>query len=460
MTEKLWGGRFSKATDATLEEFGASIGFDQRLAKWDIRGSIAHSRMLSMVGAISEAEADKIIDGLNYVRGQIEAGDFVFKTELEDIHMNVESALTDYIGQEGKKLHTARSRNDQVALDCHLFMLDACQETVAAVRKLQAALLELAEQHQQIFMPGYTHLQRAQPVLFAHHLLAHFWALERDAQRFCLCRKSADCSPLGAGALAGTSFPIAPAKVAADLGFSSIYDNSMDAVSDRDYMLEYMFAAALLMVHLSRMGEEIILWNSTEFNFIDLDDSFSTGSSIMPQKKNPDAAELVRGKSGRAIGNLVALLTVIKGLPLAYNKDMQEDKEPLFDSIDTVLGSLNLFAGMYRTMTPNRQAMETAATNDFAGATDVADFLAKNGVPFREAHGITGKIVRDAIAQGRLLGDLSVEEWQSYSPLFTAEIRTMVLPENVIGARKAPMGTAPENVAAQLAKAKCCLQNP
>lgn len=454
---KLWGGRFSKETDALVEAFNASIDFDRRLYEEDIRGSMAHCRMLAACGIIPRAEAEAILAGLAEIREEIASGEMKFTAALEDIHMHIEKRLIEKIGSVGGKLHTARSRNDQVALDMHMYVKKEILAVVALIKNLQEVLVELAEKHRDAVMPGYTHLQRAQPVLFAHHLLAYFWQLERDRERFLDAYKRADWMPLGAGALAGTTFPIDREMVARELGFSALYENSMDAVSDRDFVVEFLAAAAILMMHLSRLSEDLILWNTQEFGFVILDDAFTTGSSIMPQKKNPDVAELVRGKTGRVYGHLLGLLTVLKGLPLTYNKDLQEDKEGLFDTVDTVKACLTLYAAMLRTLQVDKERMYAAVAGDFASATDLADYLVRKGLPFREAHAVVGKLVGKCVAEGRRLVDLTVEELQEASPLFGPEALALLPPENCVAARASRGGTAAQAVALQLQKAKAIL---
>jgi argininosuccinate lyase len=451
---KLWGGRFSKDTDALVEQFTASIAFDRRLAEEDILGSMAHCRMLSACGIISVDERDAILSGLTEIRDEIRRGELEFSAALEDIHMHVEKRLIEKIGPAGGKLHTGRSRNDQVALDMHMFVKKEITATMSLLHNLQSVLLEVAAANLDVIMPGYTHLQRAQPVLFSHHLLAYFWMLQRDRERFRDSYSRADLMPLGAGALAGTTFPVDREMVAQELGFSGIYENSMDAVSDRDYVAEYLFNSSLIMTHLSRLSEDIILWNSAEFNFITIDDAFTTGSSIMPQKKNPDVAELVRAKSGRVLGNLVSLFTVLKGLPLTYNKDLQEDKEGLFDTVDTVRFSLTLYAAMLRTLKVNSERMYDAVAGDFASATDLADYLVLKGLPFREAHAVVGRLVGKCIAEKKRLVDLTAKELAESSPLFGADAMDRLPPEACVAARKSRGGTAREAVEGQLRAAR------
>ena len=451
---KLWGGRFDKETDSLMEEFNASISFDQRLYEEDIRGSMAHCRMLGACGIIASEEAELINKALAEILTEIKEGKLEFTAALEDIHMHVEKRLLDKIGPVGGKLHTARSRNDQVALDMHLYVKKEIIVTVSLIKNLQQVLLAAAEENLDTVMPGYTHLQRAQPVLFAHHLLAYFWKLQRDRERFQDAYKRADRLPLGAGALAGTTFPIDPKMVAAELDFANIYENSMDAVSDRDFVVEFLANASLLMAHLSCLSEDIILWNSQEFAFIQLDDAFTTGSSIMPQKKNPDVAELVRGKTGRVYGHLLALLTTLKGLPLAYNKDLQEDKEGLFDTVDTIKNCLVLYAALLRTMKIDKQRMYAAVAGDFASATDLADYLVRKGLPFREAHAVVGRLVGKCIAENRRLVDLTVAELRAHSLLFAEDALACLTPQACVEARSSYGGTAQSAVKEQLKQAK------
>ena len=457
MSEKLWGGRFAKMTDEMINEFQASIGFDRRMYREDIAGSIAHAAMLAHVGIISAADRASIEKGLRDILAQIDAGTFEFSTALEDIHMNIEKRLTDAIGDAGSRLHTARSRNDQVALDTHMFVRRSIVEVLDHIRELQEALVESSERHREVIMPGYTHLQRAQPILFAHHLMAYFGMLARDFERFQGIYARADIMPLGAGALAGTTLPIDRAFVAKKLNFERIYANSMDAVSDRDYILEFLSAASILMVHLSRLSEEIILWCSREFSFIELDDAHCTGSSMMPQKKNPDVSELVRGKTGRVIGHLMAMLTIVKGLPLAYNKDLQEDKEGVFDAIDTVKFSLAVYTALLRGMTVKGDVMKRAVTEDFSNATDLADYLVKKGMPFRKAHAVAGRAVHLCIEQGKWLEDMTMEEFRALSDLFEADIKEAIRPETCVKNRNSLGGTSYSQVAWQLEKAKALL---
>lgn len=454
---KLWGGRFSKGTDVMVEEFTSSISFDSRMYHEDIAGSIAHATMLAKCGIITEEEAKLIIDGLKGILADIEAGNFSFEVSLEDIHMNIEKRLTDRIGPVGGKLHTARSRNDQVALDTHMYVKKEVASLAKLLSELQEAAVLLAEKYRDVIMPGYTHLQRAQPILFSHHMLAYFYMFVRDFKRLEGVWDRADMMPLGAGALAGTTFPIDRRFVAEQLNFGDIYANSMDAVSDRDYILEFLSFASILMMHLSRLSEEIILWSSTEFDFIELDDAHCTGSSIMPQKKNPDVSELVRGKTGRVFGHLMAMLTTAKGLPLAYNKDLQEDKEGLFDTIDTLKFSLSVYASMLKAMKINSERMLDVLRRDFSNATDMADYLGKKGLPFRQAHEVVGKCVRYCIEQKKWLMDLSLTEFKQFSPLFEADIIDAIKIETCVNARNSLGGTSSSQVAQSIVKAKSIL---
>ena len=457
MSEKLWGGRFSKTTDEMINEFQASIGFDRRMYREDIAGSLAHAEMLMRVGIISEEDYQAINAGLRDILGQIERGEFEFSTELEDIHMNIEKRLTDTIGDAGSRLHTARSRNDQVALDTHMFVRHAVVEVLDHIRELQNALVESADANKDVIMPGYTHLQRAQPILFAYHLMAYFNMLTRDFERFQGVYVRTDLMPLGAGALAGTTLPIDRAFVARKLNFDRIYTNSMDAVSDRDYILEFLAAASILMVHLSRLSEEIILWCSREFSFVELDDAHCTGSSMMPQKKNPDVSELVRGKTGRVVGHLMAILTAVKGLPLAYNKDLQEDKEGLFDAIDTVKFSLAVYAQLIRGMKVRADVMRHAVEADFSNATDLADYLVQKGMPFRQAHTVAGQSVAQCIARGIWLRDMSLADYQKLSPLFDEDVYEVIRPETCVACRNSYGGTSYKQVESQLDAAEALM---
>lgn len=446
---KLWGGRFTKATDKSVEAFNASIQFDCRMYAEDICGSIAHAAMLARQGIISPEDEAAIIRGLKKIYGQIERGEFEFSVDLEDIHMNIEKRLTDDIGEAGKRLHTGRSRNDQVALDTHLYVRREIAAVASLLIGLQEALVDAAEKHGDVIMPGYTHLQRAQPILFSHHMMAYFSMLSRDFIHLQYAWNMADRMPLGAGALAGTTYPLDQPSVAEALHFGQIYDNSLDAVSDRDYIIAFLEFAAQLMMHLSRLSEEFILWSSSEFNFIELDDSHCTGSSIMPQKKNPDICELVRGKTGRFYGHLMAVLTMMKGIPMAYDKDMQEDKEGLFDAVDNLKFALTIYAAMISKMTVNGKRMRDVLESDFSNATDMADYLAKKGLPFREAHAVVGKAVHYCIERGKVLQQLSLEELQAMSPLFEEDIHHYLDIETCVKQRNTYNGTSPSSVRRQ-----------
>ncbi len=456
-TNQQWGGRFSEPVDAFVARFTASVDFDKRLYRHDIMGSIAHATMLAKVGVLSTVERDAIVDGLKKIQTEIEAGQFEWRVDLEDVHMNIEARLTERIGIAGKKLHTGRSRNDQVATDVRLWLRDEIDAVLAEIRRLQQGLAHLAEREADTIMPGFTHLQTAQPVTFGHHLLAWFENLERDHQRFTDVRRRANRLPLGSAALAGTTYPIDRELVRELLGFDEICRNSLDAVSDRDFAIEFCAAAAILLTHLSRFSEELVLWTSAQFNFINLPDRFCTGSSIMPQKKNPDVPELVRGKSGRVNGDLIALLTLMKSQPLAYNKDNQEDKEPLFDAVDTVRGCLRAFADMVPALEPKRDVMREAARRGFSTATDLADYLVKKGVPFRESHEIVGKAVRFGVEQQRDLAQLTLTELQSFSAHIADDVFAVLTLEGSVNARNHAGGTAPAQVrkAAQDARRRC-----
>ncbi|MGM0752634.1 MAG: argininosuccinate lyase [Bacillota bacterium] len=455
---KLWGGRFTKKPEEWVDEFNASISFDQELVLEDIEGSIAHVTMLKKCGILTVGEADQILEGLHVLYGKAEKNELQFSVEYEDIHLNLEKQLIDLIGEVGGKLHTGRSRNDQIATDMHLFLKRRVEEIVTLVEDLQQAIIVQAEENVETIIPGYTHLQRAQPISFAHHLMCYFWMINRDKERLVDSLKRIDISPLGAGALAGTTFPIDREYSAELLGFNSCYENSLDAVSDRDFILEFLSNSSIMMTHLSRLAEEMILWSTEEFRFIELDDSFTTGSSIMPQKKNPDMAELVRGKTGRVNGNLISLLTVLKGLPLAYNKDMQEDKEGMFDTVKTVVGSLKIFTGMISTMTVNTKQMEEAVGNDFSNATELADYLATKGVPFRQAHEIVGKLVLYCIEKGCYLKDITLEEYGEFSSLIEEDIYSILTPYSAVERRKSYGGTGFEQVKVQIEKGKSQLK--
>ncbi len=455
---KAWSGRFSEPVDDLVKRFTASVGFDQRLAEFDIQGSVAHARMLHAVGILAAADLEAIEKGLAAIGDEIRAGTFPWSVDLEDVHLNIERRLTDMVGDAGKRLHTGRSRNDQVATDVRLYLRAAIDHVQTLIKGLQRALLDLAENHADTVMPGFTHLQVAQPVSFAHHLLAYFEMLSRDAQRFADCRKRVNRLPLGAAALAGTSFPIDRQMVAKELGFDGVCENSLDAVSDRDFAIEFVAAGALVMTHLSRFSEELILWMSPRFGFIDIADRYCTGSSIMPQKKNPDVAELVRGKTGRVNGHLVALLTLMKGQPLAYNKDNQEDKEPLLDTVDTLMMSLAVFAGMVGGITVNADRMRAAASEGYATATDLADYLVKKGLPFREAHEAVAQAVRFAETRGCDLAELSLDDLRQFSKLITTDAFEALTLEGSMKSRSHIGGTAPARVKAAIAKARKSLQ--
>ncbi|MDX1802055.1 MAG: argininosuccinate lyase [Marinobacter sp.] len=452
--EKPWGGRFTEPTDAFVERFTASVGFDQRLYHHDITGSIAHATMLAEVGVLTADEKAQIIDGLNTVRSDIEAGRFQWSVSLEDVHMNIEARLTDLIGITGKKLHTGRSRNDQVATDIRLYLRDEIDAIAEELNRLQAGLLDLAEREADTIMPGFTHLQTAQPVTFGHHLLAWYEMLVRDAERLQDCRKRVNIMPLGAAALAGTTYPIDRTITARLLGFDRPSENSLDSVSDRDFAIEFCSFAALLMTHLSRFSEELVLWTSAQFDFIDLPDRFCTGSSIMPQKKNPDVPELVRGKTGRVNGHLISLLTLMKGQPLAYNKDNQEDKEPLFDAVDTVKGCLKAYADMVPAIVAKADNMRIAARRGFSTATDLADYLVKKGVAFRDAHEIVGKAVGFGVSEQRDLADMTLDELRQFSEVIGEDVFDVLTLEGSVRARDHLGGTAPAQVRAAVARAR------
>lgn len=432
---KLWGGRFSKNTNELVDAFNASINYDKRLYREDIRGSIAHANMLVKCGVIPEADGKQIVVGLQDILKDIEAGNFEFSVALEDIHMNIEARLTERIGDAGARLHTARSRNDQVALDMHMYMKRQIVEIGELLLDFERELLTVAKKHDKTLMPGYTHLQRAQPITFAHHLLAYFNMLQRDFRRLLGVWEDADIMPLGAGAIAGTTFPIDRFYVAEQLHFEKVYANSMDAVSDRDYILNFLSFASVLMMHMSRLSEELCLWSSTEFGFVELDDAFATGSSMMPQKKNPDISELVRGKTGRVYGELMAMLTTLKGLPLTYNKDLQEDKEGLFDAMDTVKFTLQVYKDMIATMTVNTDRMKWAVSHDFSNATDLADYLVRKGLPFRKAHAVVGQCVAYAIKSNKYLLDMTLDEYKQFSELFEPDLMQALDPEHCVNAR-------------------------
>ena len=453
-THKPWAGRFTEATDRFVEEFTASVGFDKRLYRQDIAGSVAHARMLEHVGVLNAAECEAIVKGLQDIQGEIERGDFAWSLSLEDVHMNIEARLTERIGVAGKKLHTGRSRNDQVATDIRLYLRDEIDMLDQELRRLQVALLEVAEREADTILPGFTHLQVAQPVTFGHHLLAWFEMLARDRERLRDCRTRVNVMPLGSAALAGTRYPIDRAYTAKLLGFDAVSENSLDAVSDRDFAIEFAAAAALIMTHLSRFSEELVLWASAQFDFVNLPDRFCTGSSIMPQKKNPDVPELVRGKSGRVNGDLVALLTLMKGQPLAYNKDNQEDKEPLFDSVDTVKACVRAYADMVPAIEAKRDNMHRAALLGYATATDLADYLVLKGVPFRDAHEVVGKAVRYGIECNKDLAAMDLAELQQFSPAITEEVFQVLSLEGSVALRDHLGGTAPQQVRTAIQRAK------
>ncbi len=452
-----WSGRFAEPVDERVKRFTASVNFDRRLAPFDIEGSLAHARMLRAVDVLSPGDLADIERGLGQIRADIEAGRFQWSLDLEDVHLNIEKRLTELVGDAGKRLHTGRSRNDQVATDVRLFLRAAIDDILVLVRDLQRALVDLAAEHTDTVMPGFTHLQVAQPVTFGHHLMAYYEMLARDAARLRDARVRVNHLPLGAAALAGTSYPIDREHVARALGFDGICANSLDAVSDRDFAIEFTAAAALAMTHLSRLSEELILWMSPRFGFIDIADRFCTGSSIMPQKKNPDVPELVRGKTGRVNGHLVALLTLMKSQPLAYNKDNQEDKEPLFDAVDTLTDALAIFAAMMRGITVNKPAMRAAALQGFATATDLADYLVKRGLPFREAHEAVARAVRHAADQGADLADLPLDVLRQFSPLIGEDVFAVLTLEGSLASRAHPGGTAPAQVRAAIAAARQAL---
>ncbi|WP_273712808.1 argininosuccinate lyase [Leuconostoc mesenteroides] len=458
MSDKLWGGRFTAKAAEWVDEFGASIHFDQKMAAEDIEGSIAHAKMLGKQGIISPEESEKIVAGLKIINEELIAGKIEFDVKNEDIHMNIESLLTEKIGPVAGKLHTARSRNDQVATDFHLWVKHRLPHVLESLTELQEELLTLATTHAGTIMSGYTHLQHAQPITYGHYLLAYFEMFQRDYERFEFNQRHTDILPLGAAALAGTTFPIDREFVASELGFDSIYHNSLDAVSDRDFALEFLSNAAILMMHLSRMAEELILWSTYEFNYIELSDDFSTGSSIMPQKKNADFAELVRGKTGRSYGALMGLLTTMKSLPLAYNKDMQEDKEQVFDIMDTVLASVKVFTGMLSGLTVHKERMLATTQDDFSNATELADYLATKGVPFREAHAIVGQLVLTGIQSKTPLQKMSLSDLQAVAPQIEEDIYDKLQSETAVNRRTSLGGTAVENVKKEIVRNKKVLE--
>ena len=451
---KLWGGRFQKSTDKKVDDFNSSIRFDKRMYKQDIKGSMAHAAMLGRCGIIPEEDSRAIIDELKNILKDIEDGKVEFLIDAEDIHMNIEKLLTDRIGDAGKRLHTGRSRNDQVALDIRMYLMDETEEIREMLLHAMDVITELASEHTETIMPGYTHLQKAQPVTLAHHLMAYFEMLKRDFMRLDDCRGRTNVMPLGSGALAATTYPLDRYGVAKELGFDGVTMNSLDGVSDRDFVIELASCLSILMMHLSRFCEELILWSSHEFSFVEMDDAFSTGSSIMPQKKNPDVAELIRGKTGRVYGHLMGLLTTMKGLPLAYNKDMQEDKEPIFDSIDTIKLCLPVFCDMIATMTVKKDNMLKGAKGGFTNATDVADYLVKKGLPFREAHGVVGRMVYHAVTENKDLDDFTMEEFKSFSDIIEEDIYDAISMETCVNGRSVVGGPAKETVEAAIAEAR------
>lgn len=456
-TKKLWGGRFTETGAKYVDDFGASISFDQLLAAEDIAGSLAHVKMLKKTGILPAEDVDKIVAGLETLAARQKAGELEFSTVNEDIHMNIESLLTEEIGPVAGKLHTARSRNDQVATDFHLYLKHQLPLILDRLHELETVLVDKASENVETVMPGYTHLQHAQPISYAHYLLAYYQMFKRDMERFEFNMQHTDISPLGAAALAGTTFPIDREYSAKLLGFSDVYHNSLDAVSDRDFVLEFLSNASILMMHLSRFCEEIVSWSSYEFKYISLSDQFSTGSSIMPQKKNPDMAELIRGRSGRVYGNLMGLLTVMKGIPLAYNKDLQEDKEGAFDTVTTVLTSLHVFTGMLATLTVNEDRMAEATTNDFSNATELADYLANKGIPFREAHAIVGKLVLDGLKKQRPLQDIPLSEYQQISPLIQEDVYHDLDAKVAVQRRHSLGGTGFDQIKQELQRAQAQL---
>ncbi|MDD6484909.1 MAG: argininosuccinate lyase [Clostridiales bacterium] len=451
---KLWGGRFQKSTDKKVDDFNSSIRFDQRMYKQDIKGSIAHASMLAKQGIIPKEDGEKIVTGLKEILADIEAGKIEFEIDAEDIHMNVEKILIERIGEAGKRLHTGRSRNDQVALDLRMYLRDETDQIRQMLIHALQVMVDTASLHTETIMPGYTHLQKAQPVTFAHHLMAYYEMFKRDLSRLDDCKKRMNVMPLGSGALAGTTYPLDREFTAKELGFDAVSQNSLDGVSDRDFVIELASCLSLIMMHLSRFSEELILWSSHEFSFVEMDDAFSTGSSIMPQKKNPDVAELIRGKTGRVYGHLMGLLTTMKGIPLAYNKDMQEDKEPIFDAVDTVKLCLPVFCDMLCTMTVKKDNMLKGSKGGFTNATDVADYLVKKGLPFREAHAVVGRMVFYSIEHGKALDELSLEEFKEFSDIIDEDIYTAISMETCVNDRKIIGGPAKETVQRAIDAAK------
>ncbi|ADU96119.1 argininosuccinate lyase [Thermovibrio ammonificans HB-1] len=454
MEKKLWGGRFKESTNKLVEQFTESVSYDKRLAPFDIAGSVAHVRMLAKQGILSKEEADRIVEGLHKVLEEVESGKFEWKTELEDVHMNVEKRLTELVGPVGGKLHTGRSRNDQVATDVRLYVRHEIEEVLKLLKELRRAFLKQAEEHIDVVMPGYTHLQIAQPVLYSHHMLAYYHMFKRDEERFRDTLKRVNVSPLGSAALAGTSYPLDREFTAELLGFEGVTRNSMDAVSDRDFVAETIFNCAMVMMHLSRLSEELIIWSTEEFGFIELPDAFCTGSSIMPQKKNPDVSELTRGKTGRVYGDLMAILTILKGLPLTYNRDLQEDKEPLFDALDTVKMALKVNALVVAGMKPKAERMREQARKGFSLATDLADYLAKKGMPFREAHRVVGELVAYCLDTGKELDQLTLEEFKRFSDLFGEDVLSLMSVEGSVNSRNVIGGTAREQVLKEIERIK------
>jgi argininosuccinate lyase len=446
MSDKLWEGRFAEKMDESVETFTASIDVDKRLYSYDIQGSIAHCRMLAKVSVISDEEADELVKGLEKIKKDIEQGKFQYSDSLEDIHMHIETNLAEEIGKTAQKLHTARSRNDQVALDVRMYLRDATHQIIRLLLDLRQVFLNLAKSHMETILPGYTHLQRAQPVLLAHHLMAYYEMFQRDTERFIDSVKRIDVMPLGSAALAGTTYPIDRNYTAELLGFSKVSNNSIDSVSDRDFIIEFMSAASICMIHLSRLSEELVLWSSTEFNYIELPDAFATGSSIMPQKKNPDVPELVRGKTGKVFGNLMALLTMMKSLPLSYNRDMQEDKASLFETVDLLYACIDIYIKMLPKITVNKEAMHRATVTGYLNATDLADYLVSRGMSFREAHHCVGKAVGHALSEKKELHELSLVQLQSFSPLIKENVFHVLTPEMMVDRRTSAGGTAKSNV--------------
>lgn len=456
---KLWGGRFQKSTDKKVDDFNSSIRFDKRMYAQDIKGSLAHAKMLGKQGIIDAKDSEKIVKGLLEILADIEAGKVEFLIDAEDIHMNIEKLLTDKIGDAGKRLHTGRSRNDQVALDIRMYLMDEIDEIYAMVKNLMSALVSIAKDHTETIMPGYTHLQKAQPITFAHHVMAYFEMLKRDSERLLDTKKRTNVMPLGSGALAGTTYPLDREFVAEELGFSAVTMNSLDGVSDRDFVIELASTLSIIMMHLSRFSEELILWSSHEFSFVEMDDAFSTGSSIMPQKKNPDVAELIRGKTGRVYGHLMGLLTTMKGIPLAYNKDMQEDKEPIFDAIDTVKLCLPVFSDMVTTMTVRKDKMLQGAKGGFTNATDVADYLVKKGMPFRDAHEVVGKLVFYSISKDKSLDELTIDEFKEFSSIIAEDVYEAISMETCVNGRTVIGGPAKKTVEKAIKIAENYIEN-